>query len=111
MSITITALPAPLRLDGDGVLRVRATRVALDSIVVAFQQGATPEEIAQQFPALSLVDVYAAIGYYLERKDDLDAYLRARRAEAEAVRKDAFARSDLAGTRARLIRRAHAEND
>ncbi|NBB86341.1 MAG: DUF433 domain-containing protein [Bacteroidetes bacterium] len=105
MPVSITSLPAPLRIDDDGVLRVRDTRVPLDSVVVAFQQGATPEDIAQQFPALSLPDVYATIGYYLQRRGDLDAYLHAREAEAETLRQEITLRSDLADTRERLLAR------
>ena len=102
MPISITSLPAPLRVDDDGVIRVRATRVPLDSIVVAFQHGATPEEIVQQFPVLSLVDVYATISYYLQRRDELDAYLEDRQAEAEALRAKVIERADLTDTRERL---------
>ncbi|HYV38047.1 MAG TPA: DUF433 domain-containing protein, partial [Gemmataceae bacterium] len=55
----------PLLLDSDGVLRVSETRVTLDTIVGAFTEGATAEEIAQQYPSVPLADVYAVIGYYL----------------------------------------------
>ena len=42
------------------------TRVSLDSVVVAFLQGLSPEIIAAEcFPALSLEQVYGAIAYYL----------------------------------------------
>lgn len=64
------ALPAHVEIaavqsDADGVARIGGTRVTLDSVVYAFQQGATAEEIAQQYPALKLADVYGAITYYL----------------------------------------------
>ena len=52
MSLTIDAEPVPLQADADGVVRVGGTRVTLDTIVVAFQQGATAEEIAEQYPAV-----------------------------------------------------------
>ena len=42
--------PAPLVEDDDGVLHVTGTRVTLDSIVMAFDLGATPEEIVQRYP-------------------------------------------------------------
>jgi hypothetical protein len=38
----------PIHTDGDGVVRVAGTRVTLDTIVAAFDAGATAEEIAQQ---------------------------------------------------------------
>lgn len=39
--------------DADGVVRVAGTRVTLDTVVAAFEEGATAEEIAQQYPSLA----------------------------------------------------------
>ena len=65
-----------VRQDEHGVLRVGDTRVMLDSIVAAFQQGHSAETIAQQYPAVSLEEVYGAIAYYLANQVDVDQYLR-----------------------------------
>jgi uncharacterized protein (DUF433 family) len=65
-----------IREDEAGVMRVGGTRVMLDSLVTAFQQGHSPETIQQQYPALSLREVYGAIAEYLARRDEIDAYLR-----------------------------------
>ena len=65
-----------IRQDEHGVLRVGATRVMLDSVVAAFHQGHSAETIAQQYPALSLEEVYGAIAYYLANKQEVDQYLR-----------------------------------
>lgn len=43
----------PLETDADGVVRVGDTRVTLDTIIMAFTDGATAEEIAQQYPSSS----------------------------------------------------------
>jgi Protein of unknown function (DUF433) len=51
----------PIEQGDDGVIRIAGTRVTLDSLVASFDAGATPEEIVQQFPSLSLPDTYAAI--------------------------------------------------
>ena len=64
-----------VRWDEQGVLRVGATRVMLDSVVAAFHQGHSAETIAQQYPALSLEEVYGAIACYLANKDEVDQYL------------------------------------
>lgn len=53
--------------------RVGGTRVTLDTLVAAFEQGATTEEIAQQYPSPGLADVYSVIGYYLRRRDEVAA--------------------------------------
>jgi uncharacterized protein (DUF433 family) len=65
-----------VRQDEHGVLRVGETRVMLDSVVAAFHQGHSPETVAQQYPALSLEEVYGAITYYLANKPEVDQYLR-----------------------------------
>jgi uncharacterized protein (DUF433 family) len=65
-----------VRQDERGVLRVGETRVMLDSVVAAFHQGHSPETIAQQYPALSLEEVYGAIAYYLANEEDVNQYLR-----------------------------------
>ena len=91
-----------------GVLRVGATRVTLDVVVSAFEQGATPEEILQDFPTLRLAEVYTVLSYYLQHRGQVDAYLHARRAEAEQLRQRAEAETDVAGLRARLRARSRA---
>lgn len=48
----------PLAKDAHGVYRVGGTRVTLDIVVRAFNQGATAGEIVQEFPSLQLPDVY-----------------------------------------------------
>lgn len=95
----------PLHTDADGVVRVGHTRVTLDTIVMAFMEGATAEEITQQYPSVSLADVYYTIGYYLRRQPDVEAYLDRRQQNAERVRQQNESRFDPAGIRARLLAR------
>src|SRR3954453_5345184 len=80
--------PIPLSIDADGVIRVADTRVTLDTVVDTFMTGASPEEIAQDFPVLHLDDIYAVITYYLRHRGEVDAYLRERRARAEVIRSE-----------------------
>ncbi len=49
MALTITNEVVPLRAEADGVIRVSGTRVTLDTVIAAFSEGATAEEIAQQY--------------------------------------------------------------
>lgn len=95
----------PLETDVDGVVRVSDTRVTLDTIVTAFSDGATAEEIAQQYPSVPLSDIYYVIGFYLRRYSEVEAYLSRRRQEAERIRKENEARFDSAGIRQRLMAR------
>ncbi len=61
----------------EGGYYIAGTRVALDSIVLAFKDGDSPETILQSFPmAGPLVRVYGAIIFYLENQEKVEAYLR-----------------------------------
>jgi uncharacterized protein (DUF433 family) len=95
----------PLEVDPDGTVRVGKTRVTLDTVIAAFTEGATAEEIVQQYPSLQLADVYHVIGYYLRRPSEVDAYLQQRRAQADAVRQQNEARFDPHGVCDRLLAR------
>ena len=101
----ILAEPVPLEADVDGVLRVGGTRVTLDVVVAAFDEGASAEEIIYQYPSLSLADVYAVIAYYLQRRATVEAYLDRRKAQATAAREQNEARSSSHGIRERLLAR------
>jgi uncharacterized protein (DUF433 family) len=56
--------------------RINGTRVSLDSVVYAFLNGQSPESIVDNFPSLTLEQVYGAIAYYLADQTEIDAYLR-----------------------------------
>jgi hypothetical protein len=53
MSMVLRSEPLPLVADIDGAVRVAKTQVTLDSVVAAFQDGLTAEEITEQYPARS----------------------------------------------------------
>jgi uncharacterized protein (DUF433 family) len=110
MPLALIPEKLPLDQDADGVIRVGGTRVSLDSVVAAFLEGATSEEIAQQYPSLDLADVYSVISYYLRHRDEVHVYLQARQALASKVREENEARFDPSGVRDRLLaRRAQKE--
>ena len=61
----------------DGGYYIAGTRISLDSIVLAFKDGESPETILQSFPiAGPLVRVYGAIIFYLENQEKVEAYLK-----------------------------------
>src|SRR5262250_155464 len=103
VTLQIQPLPLPLKVDKAGVARVGGTRVTLDTVVRAFLRGATAEEIAQQYPSLSLSDVYATISYYLQNREDVEEYLAKRRKHAESVKRENQNRFDQSGIRERLL--------
>jgi uncharacterized protein (DUF433 family) len=66
---------------------VAGTRVSLDSIVLAFLDGLSPEAIVTEcFPVLTLVQAYGAITYYLAHRAEIDRYLQQLDAEFDALR-------------------------
>lgn len=105
MNATNVLERVPIHTDSDGVVRVAGTRVTLDTIVDAFETGATAEEIAQQYSSVPLVGVYSVITYYLRHKPDVDAYLRKRENGAARVREEVERRFPFAGLRERLLAR------
>jgi uncharacterized protein (DUF433 family) len=71
----------------DGGYWVTGTRVSLDSIVLEFLEGLSPEAIAAEcFSTLTLEQVYGTIAYYLAHRPEIDAYLKHADAECEALR-------------------------
>jgi uncharacterized protein (DUF433 family) len=109
MALAITNIPAPLYAHSDGVIRVVGTRVTLDTVVAAFLEGATAEEIQQQYPSLELPDAYSVIAYYLHNRIEVDAYLKQRVQQIAAVQRQNEARSSMAGVRERLLARKNGE--
>jgi hypothetical protein len=96
MSLAVGPEPVPLETDEDGVMRVGGTRVTLDTVVTAFCEGATAEEISHQ---------YSVISYYLRHQTDVDAYLGDRLRQGADVRRETEARLDPTGLRDRLLAR------
>ncbi len=96
-----TFLPARGRF---GAIRVGTTRVLLELLVRAFQDGATPEAIVQRYSTLTLANVYAVIAYYLRHRSEVEEYLARREERAEKVRQRTDAQQgDLAEIRDRLL--------
>ena len=81
------AEPPPLYETEQGAIRVRGTRVSLDSVIFSFNTGATPEDIVRSYDTLKLRDVYAVIAYYLDHREPVDAYVARRQAEADELRR------------------------
>ena len=70
------ARPDLLTRTSEGVLRITGTRITLDSVIQAFHDGATPEEMCQDFPGLALAHIYSVLAFYLTQQDAVDAYLK-----------------------------------
>jgi uncharacterized protein (DUF433 family) len=103
VAFTIKSDAPPLREDVSGALRVGDSRVLLELVIRAFQDGATPETIIQRYSTLTLRDAYAVIAYYLRHWEEIEEYLAQRDQKAdEARRRIESQQGDLSAIRARL---------
>ena len=105
MSLVIDANPVPLEATAEGVLRVVGTRVTLDTIIAAFEQGSSPESIAEQYPTVSLENVFSIITFYLRRRTEVEEYLAARKEFRDDIRRQSEERWPQDGIRERLLQR------
>ena len=64
-----------VRNDEHNVLRVAKSGVMLDSLLASFEQGYSAEAIQQQYPALTLEEVYGAIAWALANADEVAQYV------------------------------------
>ena len=99
------AEPATIRLDADGVLRVGPSRLSVDAIVFAYNEGASPEEIHMRFDSVSLADIHSVIAYYLRHTGEIEDYLAKREELAKEIRQRIEARQGVQNIRARLEKR------
>ena len=106
MGITLQTETPPLRQDISGAFRVGRSRVLLELVIRAFQDGATPEAIVQRYPTATLADIYAVIAYYLRHQEDIEAYLAEREQQGQQIRERIERQQgDLADLRGRLLAR------
>ena len=99
------AQAVPLTRGEGGVFRITGTRVTLDSIVREFRDGATPEQIQEDYPSVTLSDIYSVVAYYLQHSRAVEDYLNAQAQAAKEVRREVESRVDTRGLRERLRQR------
>ena len=105
MSAVISTSEIKLTETEDGVLRVGDSRVSLDMVNIAFAQGATPEQIVEDYDTLELVEVYAVISYFLQNREEVESYLSERKVHREQLRRQIELQSNPQGIRERLLAR------
>src|ERR1044072_1270592 len=60
----------------NGAVRVRNSRVTLETIVHRMQVGDTVEEIHDGFPTVSVTQIKQILAWYYDNKADADEYLQ-----------------------------------
>ena len=111
MPLVIEAESPPLRMSEGGTIHVGGSRVTLDTVVIAYQQGDSPETIADSYPSVPLAEIFAVITYYLRHRDEVEAYLAEGELIADRVRKEYEARFPSAGLKEKLLARRAAKSD
>ena len=105
MSVVVSTSEVKLTKTEAGVLRVGNSRVSLDAVIIAFSQGATPEQIVEDYDSLELSEVYAVISYYLQNREEVEDYLAKRKVRREKLRRQIESRSNPQGIREKLLAR------
>lgn len=94
-----------MRRDAVGVLRVGNTRVTLDTVVNAYEAGATALEISLTFDAVTLSEASAAIDFYLHHKQAREPYFTSRAQASSAALSDIAIRQATSLIRNQLLTR------
>ena len=66
-------------------IRLKGTRVGIETVVEDYLDGASPEEIAVRYRTLTLEQIYATLTYYWHNQAEVDAYLKRLREYSEAA--------------------------
>ena len=59
-----------------GKPRIAGHRIRVQDIVLWTEEGRSADEIVAEFPQLSLADVYAALTYYHDHREQIDTDIR-----------------------------------
>ena len=107
----MSVLPTPITLEREapppcqhahGVIRVGQTLVSPERVISLFEQGAIAEEIVLRYEALDLHEIYAALSYFVDHRQELQEYLDRARQTSLGARRDAERRWPTAQLRERL---------
>ena len=79
-------------------VRVAGTRVGIEHLLQGYQAGAIPEQLAVEFPSVTLEQIHGVIAYYLGNQKVVDAYL-------QRWRKASLQRQSLSGNAADVVLR------
>ena len=85
MVVHLKSQTPPIRQEPDGSLRVGESRVLLELVLRAYQDGETPESIRLRYDALSLSDIYGVIAYFLRNRSEIEGYIQSREALEEKM--------------------------
>ena len=71
----------------DGRAMIGGTRIKVEYIAIATQQGETPEQICESYEGITLGQVHSALAYYWDNKALVDRLIKEGEEFAEKMRK------------------------
>jgi uncharacterized protein (DUF433 family) len=71
-----------------GRLRIDGTRITVNQIAVLYKRGYNAEDIADQYPHLTMAQVYAALSHYHANQEEVEADLTAEEQEAHRAEEE-----------------------
>jgi len=71
-----------------GTPHIAGTGVTVRTIVRYYKLGLSPEEIAAEYPHLSLAQVYGALAYYHANRDEMDEQMAAEEVESDRIEQE-----------------------
>jgi uncharacterized protein (DUF433 family) len=74
-----------LVFEGPDVIRLQGHRIHIRHIVRLYRHGYSPEQIALEYPGVSLEQIHFVIAYYLRNQADIDAMIARIHAEDEGA--------------------------
>ncbi|MGC1274633.1 MAG: DUF433 domain-containing protein [Planctomycetaceae bacterium] len=80
--------------------RIAGHRIRVQDVVVLHEHlGRTPDEIAVSYPGVSLADIYAALAYYFDHRDEIrrqmaedDAFVEEQKSKTPSLLAEKLAR-------------------
>lgn len=58
-----------------GRVRIHGTRITVNQIAVMYKRGYSAEDIANEYPHLTMAQVYAALAHYHANREEIEADL------------------------------------
>jgi uncharacterized protein (DUF433 family) len=90
-----------LTTDDGGFIHLVGHRIGLNHVIRLYNQGYSPEMLAEEFDTLTLAMIHKVIAFYLENQKEVDTYM----AEHDREMKRQMSRSPRGPSLAELRRR------
>lgn len=103
-------LPDFLTQEPDGFIHLADHRIGLTNLVHYYNEGFSAEMLLCEFPTLTLALIHKVIAFYLENRDEVDAYAVQCQEEIERQRAAGKHAPSMAELRRRLEAMQRAES-